>query len=333
MLSGESIAQESELVFQLIYAYLNDFTVREDARTVVLNRIRQQYHSFESTVEGAMTLKGNAYLANGDSRFGLPEFEQLASYTVDDIENWIRPALKNSVLDFSIAGDFSISKIKKLATEYLGSLPVRSDVYPESRKTLPVSPEKSEIILTVPTKINKGMVIVSYPTDDFWDISRTRRLSVLSNIISDKIRVIIREKMGATYSSYVSNMSSIAYDGYGLLRAILIVDPENDQLIVKEIKKIIEDITISGVTDDELRRALDPKLTEIKDNRENNSYWLYSVMASSGRMPERFEWAENIVNDFKSITKEEISQLATRYLDNEKAVVIIVKPVLPDQRD
>ena len=47
------------------------------------------------------------------------------------------------------------------------------------------------------TRLPKGLTVVAYPTADLWDIKRTRRLAVLAEVISERLRVGIREKLGA----------------------------------------------------------------------------------------------------------------------------------------
>jgi len=167
---------------------------------------------------------------------------------------------------------------------------------------------------------------VTYPTDDFWDIGRTRRLNVLAEILSEKLRVRIREKLGAAYSPYAYHRAYRAYPGFGILQAIFLIDPAQTGAITEETKKIIAEILAEGISEDELRRALDPTLAQIKDMRQTNRYWLNSVLAGATRHPEQISWARTIVSDYGAITTDEVEALARIYLDNQKAAVITIVP-------
>ena len=187
-------------------------------------------------------------------------------------------------------------------------------------------PDKKHLDIPVPTKIQKGTVIVAYPTEDFWNIRRTRRFILLSQIFSERLRKRIREKLGATYSPYAYNDPSKAYKGYGVFKAVVTVEPENAEKVVNEIKCITFEIAKNGITDNELNLALKPILTMLKDMRRSNRYWLKSVLEGSKKHPEQIEWSRDILKDYESITKKEVEKLAVKYLDNKKAATIIIKP-------
>jgi len=176
------------------------------------------------------------------------------------------------------------------------------------------------------TKIPKGLVIVAYPTEDLWNISRTRRLSVLADIVSDMLREQIREKLGSAYSTFAFNRSSRTYPGYGVFQTMVYINPEEADFLVKEVKQISSNIAGDGATQDELNRAIAPTLTSIKEMMRKNNYWLNTVLTGSKKYPQQLDWSRTILKDYASITKEEVSNMAKKYLDNGKAATIIVKP-------
>jgi zinc protease len=140
------------------------------------------------------------------------------------------------------------------------------------------------------------------------------------------LRERIREKLGAAYSFVAYNRPSRAYPGYGVFQAFIHVDPEESNMVVKELKKVISDLVVSGVSNEELRRTIRPTLTGIKDMLQSNYYWLNTVLSGSKKHPRQLDWSRTIMDDYASITKDELSVLAKQYLNNDKAAVIIVKP-------
>ncbi len=168
--------------------------------------------------------------------------------------------------------------------------------------------------------------MVAYPSEDLWDISRTRRFSILADIVTDRLREKIREKLGSAYSTYAYNKPSRFYQEYGVFQVVVHIDPEEAELIIREVKKIISDIVENGVTQEELKRAKAPTLTSIKDMMRKNHYWLNTVLTGSQQYPQQIEWNRTIIKDYASITKEEVLLLAKKYLDNDKAATIIIKP-------
>ncbi len=324
-LKGRTISKELPLLFQLLYAYITDPGIRQDAFSFSMERVKHQYASLEHTVDGAMTLFGRRFLAGGDSRFGLPPYDQFRKLTIADIHGWIKSSFKKDNIEISLVGDFDIDLAIELASKYFGSLSKRTVVNIKTRSGYPKFPVAQTIELKVDTKLPKGLVVMAYPTEDIWDINRTRRLSLLAEIFSERLREKIREKLGASYSPFAFNRPSRAFKGYGVFHAFVEVDPEKTELVAGEIKKIVADLIADGVTKDELKRALEPMLTGIKEAHRKNGYWLNTVLSLSSIHPQQLEWSRTIMSDYALITADELSWLARKYLDNDKAAAIIIK--------
>ena len=111
-----------------------------------------------------------------------------------------------------------------------------------------------------------------------------------------------------------------------MFQAFVHVDPEQSETILSEIKKISSDLVENGITHDELKRALEPTLTGIKDMMRENSYWLNTVLSGSREHPQQLDWSRTIMKDYASITTNELWLLAKKYLDNKKVATIVVKP-------
>lgn len=324
--NAKSVVSEMPLLFQLLHARLVDPGFREAAFVLTMDRFSQTYEELGQTIEGAMPLSGSRFLAGGDSRFGLTPYETFSRLTLKDIETWVRPALENAPLELSIVGDFDVDKAVELASVYFGSLPPRMADPSPLRADQITFPKGGSLEVPVQTRIEKGMVRVAYPTDDIWDISKTRRLSVLSSVFSDRMREIIREKLGATYSANAHNAPSRAYPGYGVMSAAIGVNPNDAEAVIREVQGIAADIVRNGITPDELQRALDPTLTGIKDLKQDNRYWLNTVLAGSREHPEQIAWSRTIAEDYAAITDGELRKLARQYLDNDAAAIIIIRP-------
>ncbi len=342
LFEGDTVSKEVPLLFQLFYAYIMDPGYRPDAYALSMKRFKQYYERLSREIEGAMALSGNRFLAGGDSRFGLPAYAQFKTLGLDRVRSWIDPAIRNEPLEISVVGDFEIEPVIELAARYFGTLPARHDGGTSTGigrwtrgllvhlgvigERLPRFPAPGRLDLTVDTRIPKGLVTVAYPSEDFWDIQRTRRFSVLADVASERLRVRIREELGAAYSQYAYNRPSRAYPGYGAFQNFVHVNPKDARTVVTEVQKIMADLAQNGVTAEQLQRALDPTVTRIKDMLRQNAYWLNNVLTGSARHPEQLVWNRTFLSDYAAITPGEISALAAKYLVNGKAVVIVVKP-------
>ena len=292
-----------------------------------MEKFDQQYLALSKTVEGKMTLEGDAFLTGNDSRFGFPSHQQFKKNTLDDVKRFLEPSFKKDSIELSIVGDFDIEKAIASCAIYLGSLPQRTDPLRNRPLSVISFPYGQHIERSVDSEIQKGMVLVSWLTDEFWYIERTRRLSALGAVFSERLRKRVREKLGAAYAPFAFNTPNQVYPFFGLFQAIVPVNPNQASLVIDEIRKIATNLSETGVTEEELKLAVDPILTRIKDLKRSNSYWLNSVMTQSGRYPQQLEWSKTIQKDYAAITSEELKNLAIKYLSFDKAAVIVVAPL------
>ena len=323
--SGASVPEETELLFQLLYAFLQDTGYRENAYKRALEDIRQEHEALIHNIEGGKALYLEKFLAGGDARFGFPSYEDIKKISLSDIKAWLEPVMKKSAIEISLTGDFNIDWVINNASLYLGSLPAREIKKEKQLLKSPKFPIGAKKEFEIETDIPKAIVTAAYHTDDFYDIKRTRVLNLLAALFSEKMREEIREEKGLAYSSYAFNNPSETYKGYGVLRAEIFIKTGDENKTVAAVKKIASDMADGKITQDEFIRVKKPILTRIKDLLEKNSYWLNTVLSNSVNYPEKLNWARNIYTGYSEITLEEVKKAAAIYLDNKKAAIVIIK--------
>jgi zinc protease len=330
-LSGTADPGEIELVFQLIQAFLADPGFRPEALALAKVRYRQMYDALKQTPEGIMRIQGDRFLAGGNPWFGMPHPEQMDRITLADIQSWLSPYFNRGGFEVSVAGDFDPAQVVSHARVFLGGFVAPEKKVPcAADPALVVFPAGEDLNLVLDTKIEKGVVRIAFLTDDYWNISQTRALSILSRVISERLRKTIREKLGAAYSPYVFNKPSLIHDGYGVMQLVVPVTHENMDTVVQTAHEMVNDIFVNGLTGEETQLALNPVIEQLKVLRQTNAYWLNSVMADSRDHPERFDWANSIVSGYESITHEDLTTLAQTYLDPDKSAIVRILPAQSD---
>jgi zinc protease len=324
-----TVPEEMDLAFEMLRTHVLDQAYESAAFDLAVKREHQQYEMLNHSVEGAVELFGRRFFAGGDTRFGLPSREAFDRLKLSDVKDWISGALTRPGLEISVVGNFDPERVIQSASKRLGTLPPGRDVTEEIQRSGPVFASGKSLKVPVDTEISRAMVVVAWPTDDQWDIGRTRRLTILAEIFSEKIREQVREKLGAAYSPDVTSRPSRAYEHFGTLDATIETDPANVDQVLAEVKKIAKDLSEKGVAEEDLKRALDPLLTRLKDMRRENGYWLNTVLGGSRRHPEQIAWSKTLIEDYAAITTEEISLLAKKYLDPVKAAVFVAEPQGP----
>ncbi len=321
---GKALNTDTELLFQVLQSLIADPGVDKDAYQVTMEKFKQFYEGAATDVSGVMKLKGESFLAGENQFFGLPSWEVFSQLDIKQIKDWFLPAAKKGNLELSIVGDFDEKELLALVEKYFSVLPERTK---SVMKEVAISfPQGESLALTVPSSIDKAMLVVAWKTDDFWDINQTRGLHLLAEIFSDKMRRVIREKLGASYSPQVYNASSRIYDGYGVMQAVLIIDPAQIEPLKKEVLHIADEIWQGNISSEELERAKGPMLTSLKDMIRTNGYWLRSVLAMSSRYPDPLEWQDINITRFCWFLLEVIQALGSKYLNPETSAVVTIIP-------
>jgi zinc protease len=203
---------------------------------------------------------------------------------------------------------------------------VKPDFAAARQVVFPAPPPREEF--TVETEIPKALVLVYWPTTDNTDIHRTRRLGLLAGVFEDRLRVVVREKLGDAYSPSASSAASDTYRGYGVFQAAVEVDPARTSLVQDAILTIAAELHAGGVTEEELERARAPVLTSIRESWRRNEYWLNSVLTQAQEKPQYLDYARTREPDFESITAAELSALAKEFLAPDRSARFIVRPVV-----
>lgn len=281
------------------------------------------YSQIKHTPAGAQQ-KVTSLLHGNDPRYTFPTQEQAMTLTSEDVQNWVIPALKNDYLELSIVGDIETDMVIPLLQRTIGSLPKRATTLPEFTaerqiENLPKAPMEQRY--TFESRVPTGSAMTAWRTTGFNknNIGTIRRLGVLSSILSNRMREKIREELGEAYSPYAGFQPSDAHPQLGYILALSPGKPEQAERVGKIIIEIADKLAREGATEDEFKRAVAPRLSELKKSLRQNSYWLSTVMSKSQAQPYRLDWARERDQDYKKMNLEEINALAKQYLGKENA--------------
>ena len=322
--TGTTLTKDFALFNQLLYHFLRDAGFRKSAFKTVKEKYELMYQNINQEIEGAVPLNIQPFLGGYSGRFGLPPWADVVKLDYGTVDDWFQSFAKPNDLEISVVGDFDRDEIVSVLAKYFSGLELSSPQIPASPAIdFPVA---QKLDVKVGTSVEKSMVVVAWPTDDFWDIHRTRRLHLLAGVFQDRLRKIIREKLAASYSPRVSSYNSRVYQGYGYITAQVLVKPGAEDIVIQEILKISDQLKREGITSDELIRAREPLLTSLKETVRSNQYWLNSVLSLSSRYPQQLRWPNTLISDFAEINANEINQTAAMYLDNYNAAIAGITP-------
>ncbi|MFT3866887.1 MAG: insulinase family protein [Nibricoccus sp.] len=316
------------LELQLLAAYLTDPGYRPEALRVAKKNFEQAYLRLDRTPDGVLRRDIPPLLASGDTRpgSGLPTKEQLFARTPEEARAWLTPQFARGPIEIALVGDLDIDASIDAVAKTFGALPARETkptLDAERRVTVPTPLTRD---FTVPTEIPKGIVALYWPTTDTRDVRIARRLHLLSEVFSDRLRIKVREELGESYSPRAVSDPSDTFHDYGMLYTTITVDPAKSARIAEITLGIADELAKNGVTADELERAKKPVLTSLRESARTNHYWINNVLASAQEQPQRLDWCRSRYADTEAVAPAELNELAKKYLPAARAFRFTIVP-------
>ncbi len=328
VLRGRTNPKDLLQQLELVRAYLIAPGYRDEAIIQARREFDRLYLQLAQTPRGVLENEVGRFLAGGDFRFGFPEKSELLKRNLEEVKKWLSEPLESEYMEVSIVGDIDLESTIEGVASTLGSLPSRKEKKPifTDERVISFPDGVREREFSVDSEIPKGLTVVYWPTDDIWDITRTRRLSMLANVFSDRLRVKIREELGEAYSPDAYSRPSDTFTGYGTFYAVSVTDPKEGAKVATLVNDIAADLQANGTNQDELDRTLRPLLNGLKEWVRNNRYWLGTVLGSSQEHPQKLDWALSMVDDYRSISVEDVNRMAREYLVPESSLTVQVVP-------
>ncbi|TAH34468.1 MAG: insulinase family protein [Planctomycetota bacterium] len=324
--SGSTTSEDLLLQCELMCAYLQHPGWREEGLRSFRKRVPQTYEMLRHQQAGPIMTDFIPALHGGDPRFGLPPQAAVEAVTLEQMQEWMAPHLQSDPLDVVFIGDLDVEETVAAAARSFGKLPPRSapeDVSANLRFPGMRSGLRQEH--AVDTQIQNALILVAFPTTDGRDPRTRRALTLLGEVVADRLRVEVREKLGASYSPGAAAESSTVFPELGFLMMQAVAAPDQAEPLLAECLNVAESLAEDGVTGEELERMKEPLLKHVRDQQETNGFWLAAVSDLHNR-PEALEDVRSVWRDLEAISAEELSELARQYLPRERASVVIVQP-------
>ncbi|HEX3135431.1 MAG TPA: insulinase family protein [Planctomycetota bacterium] len=324
------LPKDLELCLQRLCAQVSDPGWRPEAETRAKGEWRDELTAAVSNLDQQVSRRFQTLVVHDEPHRRPATLEEAEATTFATVRPWFDQILATAPLQLTIVGDIDEDAALALARPYLATLAAkRRAAVPnlgtaaelELPKTQPMPAGAHRF--AVPGAVRRALIRVAWPTADYYDIGRTRRLGMLAQVIDERMRVRIREELGDAYSPFAYRFASEVFAGYGYVLAQVGVAPEKAEEARAALLQIAKDLAEKGVDAELLERVRLPIVKSITTQRQQNQYWLGSVFDRAGVQPFRVEWAATMEDDYANMTAAELSALARQYLDNDKALQVI----------
>jgi zinc protease len=231
---------------------------------------------------------------------------------------------------FFFVGAFKVDEITPLLATYLGSLPsrgVRDAKLGDLKLQFPTA--------TVQEKVTKGQeprsqTVMTFFADTGLDEIETHRLQAATNVVEMRLRDILREKLGGTYSVNVGYSNTSPQPGYGTTSVQFGSAPENVESLTAAVMTELDRLRREGPAAADVQAVKEQEKGSLRESLLQNGYWLNSLQAMHvlGRDPrrilQRMERAD-------SLSVENIHAAIRKYFPVDRRTVVTLMPEVKGQ--
>ena len=226
---------------------------------------------------------------------------------------------------FFFVGAFTEQQITPLLTAYLASLPSTGTSDAQIRDvglTFPASVQRDSVRKG---QEPRSQTAITFFADTGLDEMESHRLRAATSVLQMRLRDVLREELGGTYSVGVGYSDTAPQPGFGTTSVQFGSSPENADKLTKVVMAELDKLRREGPSDSEVQIVKETEKRELETALKQNGYWLNSLQAVHllGRDPlrilQRTERAE-------SLSKENIHAAFRKYFPPERHTVVTLMP-------
>lgn len=226
---------------------------------------------------------------------------------------------------YFFVGAFTVDEITPLIEKWIGALPSTGKSSSAARDMgvrFPSGVVKEEV---KKGKEPASQTVLTYFADPGFDEFEMHRARAASQVLTIRLREILREEMGGTYGVGVGFSNTPPVKGYGTMVVQFGSAPENIDRMVAATLKEIERLKAEGPSLDDVNKVKELERRDIETNAKQNSYWMGSMQtvhmygwdpAGIARRLDRTE----------KLTPEIIKTMFQKYFPMERHTLVTLRP-------
>jgi len=325
-LGGATTADDFLLQCELVAAHVTDPGWREEGLSQFQKAVPQYYEALQHEHQGPLLLEFLPELYGGDRRFSIPTQAEVEAVTLDDLRGFFTPVLKDAPITLTVVGDLVVDDVIAAVARTFGVLPPRRALESHADRREIGGPRAGlRVERAIDTTVPQTLVMGVFPTTDGFDPVLRRNLTFLGEVYSDRLRVDVREKLGASYSPSASSNASLVWRGDGAVQVQAMAAPAEADTLLQTCLAVAAGLASGPITDDEVERVREPLLNQVRDSKRQNGFWVTRLREAHAR-PQALDEILTVEAHYRALRAQDLAPLASKYLQPERASVLIVAP-------
>ncbi|HEX5136908.1 MAG TPA: insulinase family protein [Planctomycetota bacterium] len=321
--------EDLETGFQLAHLLLTEPRIEEASfRQFQVATKQLLEESLSSPFGVGMRAAGSLPFPDDEPRTRPLTAEEIDRLTLVASQAWLEKLVAESPIEIAIVGDLPRERAVALAARYLGSLPSRKRVAPDTfldLRTLkrPKGPRTFEQEIDSPTP--QAFVHSGFYGPDESDLADARAMGMAARILSTRMIAEVREKDQLVYSIGASSRAGMTFPGFGVFAAGAPTEPSKAARLVEVLASMYAAFAKSGPTEDELAVAKRQIANTYDEQVKDPGWWLSRLQLLTWRG----ESLDDVVNGpaaYQALTAKQVRETFAKYYDPRNAIVVVVSP-------
>lgn len=325
--SGAIAPTDLERQLQVMAAYIKFPAYSENALRLFRRPLPELYARLDATPGSVMGTSTPKIMTDDDPRFSIAPLKTMQSVDFAMLRTALDDALLKNRLEIALVGDVDEDAAIASVARTFGALPSRSTEAIYTGKERETAWSNARGVYNLPHKgeANQMSWRRIWPTTDDSDQKVSQGMDLLARIVTILLTDELREKLGATYGGGASSFMSNVYPGRGTFAIATSGDPKDLPAIEAAVDAIIVELQTAPVNKDLFERARKPVLESYIDWKKQNGSWI-GITAVAQSNPARLDRFRNSEELFKTITADDIWQLAKKWLEPKTAFTFRAVP-------
>jgi zinc protease len=331
-ISGSSTPKDLEMALQL--AYLT-FTAPNDDPTAFSLMRRRLEASIANREQSPGAVFGDRVRSlNTMNHFSTQPLraEEIASLSPQRMLAIYKDRFANAAdFTFFFVGAFKVDEITPLLATYLGSLPSRGTSNARLGALHLQFPAAVQRETVTKGREPKSQTIISFFADTQLEELEVHRLRAAAAVLENRLRDILREELGGTYSVGVDYSDTAPEPGYGTIDVEFGSSPENVDKLTKAVMSELDRLRRDGPSAADVDKVKQTEKNDLQTALRQNGFWLNSMQSAHilGRDPRRIALR---IERAESLNVESVHAAFKKYFSPDRYTVVTLVPEAAQQR-
>ncbi len=226
---------------------------------------------------------------------------------------------------FFFVGAFKVDEVAPLLAKYLGSLPSKGTPDSQSGALRLQFPSEVKRETVSKGREPRSQTVISFFADASADEFEAHRLRAATAVLENKLRDILREELGGTYSVGAGYGDILPETGYGTTTVQFGSSPENVQKLTDAVMKEVERLRRDGPTEADVKAVRETEKSDLQESYKTNNFWLGSLQTAAllNRDPKRIALR---LERADSLTIENIHAAFKKYFPADRYTIVTLVP-------